>query len=309
VTEPVVLAEHLSRRFGALVAVSDVSLRVEPGEVFGVLGPNGAGKSTTIRMLCGLLDPTAGRATVVGIDVAKHPERVKARIGYMTQRFSLYEDLTVRENLVFYASIYGVTARRRRARVAEVIEHVGLGDRRHQLAGTLSGGWKQRLALACATIHEPPLLFLDEPTAGVDPVSRREFWERIHAISAEGTTVLVTTHYMDEAERCHRLAFIFRGRVLQLGAPAEIVAARGLSLAELTVDDVAAATTALQRLPEVDECAHYGHVLRLATRGGTDAVALATERLATAGVGITSIRATRATVEDAFVSMVREDQA
>jgi ABC-2 type transport system ATP-binding protein len=275
--------------------------------VFGVLGPNGAGKSTTIRMLCGLLDPSGGRATVVGIDVARHPERVKARIGYMTQRFSLYEDLTVRENLVFYASIYGVAARRRRARVEEVVERTGLGDRRGQLAGTLSGGWKQRLALACATIHEPPLLFLDEPTAGVDPVSRREFWERIHAISAAGTTVLVTTHYMDEAERCHRLAFIFRGRVLQMGAPDEIVAARGLSLAELHVEDVAAATAALQGLPEIDECAHYGHVLRLATRRGTDAVALATERLGAAGVAITSIRATRPTVEDAFVSMVRED--
>jgi ABC-2 type transport system ATP-binding protein len=308
VSEPVVLAEHLSRRFGELVAVHDVSLRIEPGEVFGVLGPNGAGKSTTIRMLCGLLDPSGGRATVVGIDVARHPERVKARIGYMTQRFSLYEDLTVRENLVFYASIYGVAARRRRARVEEVVERTGLGDRRGQLAGTLSGGWKQRLALACATIHEPPLLFLDEPTAGVDPVSRREFWERIHAISAAGTTVLVTTHYMDEAERCHRLAFIFRGRVLQMGAPDEIVAARGLSLAELHVEDVAAATAALQGLPEIDECAHYGHVLRLATRRGTDAVALATERLGAAGVAITSIRATRPTVEDAFVSMVREDQ-
>lgn len=308
-TPPVVVAEHLSRRFGALVAVSDVSLRIEPGEVFGVLGPNGAGKSTTIRMLCGLLDPTGGRATVVGIDVAKHPERVKARIGYMTQRFSLYEDLTVRENLVFYASIYGVGVRRRRARVEQVIERAGLGDRRTQLAGTLSGGWKQRLALACATIHEPPLLFLDEPTAGVDPVSRREFWERIHAISAEGTTVLVTTHYMDEAERCHRLAFIFRGRVLQIGAPAEIVAARGLSLAELVVDDVAAATAALQGLPEVDECAHYGRVLRVAAKRGTDAVALATERLHAAGVAITTIRAARVTVEDAFVSMVREDQA
>ncbi len=307
--EPVVLAEHLSRRFGDLVAVSDVSLRIAAGEVFGVLGPNGAGKSTTIRMLCGLLDPTGGRASVVGIDVAKHPERVKARIGYMTQRFSLYEDLSVRENLVFYASIYGVKALRRRARVEEVIERAGLGDRRKQLAGTLSGGWKQRLALACATIHEPPLLFLDEPTAGVDPVSRREFWERIHAISAEGTTVLVTTHYMDEAERCHRLAFIFRGRVLQEGAPEEIVAARGLSIAELHVDDVAAATAALQAAPEVDECAHYGHVLRLATKDGTDAVTVASERLGAAGVTITAIRAMRGTVEDAFVSMVREDKA
>ncbi|MCA9707666.1 MAG: ABC transporter ATP-binding protein [Myxococcales bacterium] len=307
-SEPVVVAEGLSRRFGERVAVHDVSLKVEAGEVFGVLGPNGAGKSTTIRMLCGLLDPTGGRATVVGLDVARHPEKVKARIGYMTQRFSLYEDLTVRENLSFYAAIYGVRSRQRRARVDEVVERTGLGDRRRQLAGTLSGGWKQRLALACATIHEPPLLFLDEPTAGVDPVSRREFWERIHAISAEGTTVLVTTHYMDEAERCHRLAFIFRGRVLRVGTPEQIVAARGLSIAELTVDDVAGANAALAGQPEVDECAHYGELLRVATRAGTDAVALVTERLAAAGVAIASIRPGRPTVEDAFVSMVREDQ-
>jgi ABC-2 type transport system ATP-binding protein len=305
--EPAVVAEHLGRRFGDLVAVHDVSLRVEAGEVFGVLGPNGAGKSTTIRMLCGLLDPTSGSAKVVGIDVAQSPERVKARIGYMTQRFSLYEDLTVRENLVFYAAIYGVPWRKRRARVDDVIARTGLGDRRGQLAGTLSGGWKQRLALACSTIHEPPLLFLDEPTAGVDPVSRREFWERIHAISEEGTTIVVTTHYMDEAERCHRLAFIFRGRVLQIGRPEEIVESRGLSVAELVVDDVAAATRLFHGAPEVDECAHFGHVLRVATRAGTEALPWTTARLAEHGIAVTSSRAARPTVEDAFVSMVRED--
>jgi ABC-2 type transport system ATP-binding protein len=307
-SEPVVVAERLSRRFGKLVAVENVSLQVEAGEVYGVLGPNGAGKSTTIRMLCGLLDPTGGRARVVGLDVARHPEQVKARIGYMTQRFSLYEDLSVRENLAFYAAIYGVAWRRRRARIDEVIERVGLGDRRNQLAGTLSGGWKQRLALACSTIHEPPLLFLDEPTAGVDPVSRREFWERIHALSAAGTTILVTTHYMDEAERCHRLAFIFRGRVLQIGGPDEIVASRGLSVAELIVEDTAAATALFTAAPEVDECAHYGEVIRVATRG-VDALTWTTQALAEHGLAVKSSRAARATVEDAFVSMVREDQA
>ena len=306
-SEPVVVAEHLSRRFGAFVAVEDVSLTIEAGEVYGVLGPNGAGKSTTIRMLCGLLDPSGGTARVVGLDVARFAEQVKARIGYMTQRFSLYEDLSVRENLDFYAAIYGVPRRRRRARVEAVIATIGLGDRRHQLAGTLSGGWKQRLALACATIHEPPLLFLDEPTAGVDPVSRREFWEHIHVLSAQGTTVLVTTHYMDEAERCHRLAFIFRGRVLQIGRPDEIVAARGLSVAELVVDDAEAASAVLRASPEVDEFAHYGHILRVATRG-VEALAWSTRALAERGVAVRSSRAARATVEDAFVSMVREDQ-
>src|SRR6185295_19448618 len=207
----VIHTEHLERRFGDLVAVRDVSLDVRKGEIFGVLGPNGAGKSTTIRMLCGILDPSGGSGTVVGYDIAREPERIKERIGYMTQRFSLYEDLTVFENLRFYAGLYGVPGAKRSARIEQVLEETGLRGRRDQLSGTLSGGWKQRVALACATIHGPPLLFLDEPTAGVDPVSRREFWEQIHRLSAEGTTVLVTTHYMDEAERCHRLAFIFRG--------------------------------------------------------------------------------------------------
>lgn len=305
-TDPVVKTEGLSRRFGSLVAVRDVTLQVERGEIFGVLGPNGAGKSTTMRMLCGLLDPTSGQATVVGHDVARHPERVKARIGYMTQRFSLYEDLSVYENLSFYASIYGVPRRRKKARVADVLERAGLTERTTQIAGTLSGGWKQRLALACATIHEPPLLFLDEPTAGVDPVSRREFWERIYDLSREGTTVVVTTHYMDEAERCHRLAFIFRGRVLDIGAPEEIVARRGLSVVEIVVDDVAAATRALATSPEVEETAHYGNVMRVATRS-EDASETVERLLGDAEVDIRSLTATRSTVEDAFVSMVRED--
>jgi ABC-2 type transport system ATP-binding protein len=226
----------------------------------------------------------------------------------MTQRFSLYEDLSVIENLEFYAAIYGVPRKRRRARVDEVVEKTGLGKRRKQIAGTLSGGWKQRLALACSTIHDPPLLFLDEPTAGVDPVSRREFWERIHAIAAAGTTIVVTTHYMDEAERCHRLAFIFRGTVLDIGTPAEIVARRGLRVVELEVDDAALATRTLENADEIEECAHYGHRLRVATRD-RDPVATVRGLLETAGVNISWIEAGRADVEDAFVSMVREDEA
>ena len=217
--EVVIEASHLARHFGDLVAVKDVSLQVQRGEIFGVLGPNGAGKSTTIRMLCGILDPSSGSAHVVGFDVQQEPEEVKRRIGYMTQRFSLYEDLTVRENLEFYASIYGVPRRTRRARIDGTLERAGLAQRRKQLAATLSGGWKQRLALACSTIHEPPLLFLDEPTAGVDPVSRREFWDQIHRISSEGTTVLVTTHYMDEAEYCARIGLMVAGRLAALDTP------------------------------------------------------------------------------------------
>lgn len=260
-------------------------------------------------MLCGILDPSGGRGTVVGHDIAREAEQIKSRIGYMTQRFSLYEDLTVVENLTFYAGIYGVPRARRRARVEEVLERTGLVGRRRQLAGTLSGGWKQRVALACATIHEPPLLFLDEPTAGVDPVSRREFWEQIHALSARGTTALLTTHYMDEAERCHRLAFIFRGSLLDVGTPEEIVARRQLRVAELEVDDARAAAAALRADEDVEEVAHYGHVLRLATRRGAAPEAVARAVLEPLGIEVRLAREMRVTVEDAFVAMVRADEA
>jgi ABC-2 type transport system ATP-binding protein len=309
-TELVVVAEHLSRKFGSLVAVRDVSLEVKKGEIFGVLGPNGAGKSTTIRMLCGLLDPTSGSARVVGFDVAKDPERVKERIGYMTQRFSLYEDLSVVENLEFYSAIYGLTGKRRRLRIAAVLERLGLAERKKQLAGELSGGWKQRVALACSTIHEPPLLFLDEPTAGVDPVSRREFWEQIHHIATEGTTVLVTTHYMDEAERCHRLAFIFRGEVLDVGTPDEVLARRALRVAEVIIEgDARSAAEILRRHDDVDEVSHFGHVLRIAVKRGRDPIALVNDALAHDGFGVREMREARANVEDAFVSMVRDESA
>ena len=299
----IVETHDLSRRFGDLVAVDRVNLLVERGEIFGVLGPNGAGKSTTIRMLCGILAPTGGRGTVVGFDLARDAERVKERIGYMTQRFSLYEDLTVEENLGFYAGIYGVPGARRAERVAEVLASNGLTTRRRQIAGTLSGGWKQRVALASATIHEPPLLFLDEPTAGVDPVSRRTFWAEIHRLAAGGTTVLVTTHYMDEAERCHRLAFIFQGRVLDVGRPDEIVARRGLAAAELEVADPRRVARALRARPGVEEVESYGHLLRVVARG-VDVAALAAEVAPAA-----QVRAARVSVEDAFVSMVREHAA
>jgi drug efflux transport system ATP-binding protein len=191
--------------------------------VFGLLGPNGSGKTTTIRMLCGLIVPSGGSAKVVGFDVVREPEHIRRRIGYMSQRFGLYDDLTVTENLTFYASIYGLHGAERRARVAELLDELGLRERAAQLAGTLSGGWKQRLALACATAHRPAMLFLDEPTAGVDPASRRLFWQRIYALAEQGTTILVTTHYMDEAERCQRLAFLSRGKLIAVGTVAEVL--------------------------------------------------------------------------------------
>jgi ABC-2 type transport system ATP-binding protein len=306
-TESIIHTEHLSRAFGKLVAVRDVSLEVRRGEIFGILGPNGAGKSTTIRMLCGILDPTSGSGRVVGFDIARESEKIKEHIGYMTQRFSLYDDLTVAENLKFYAGIYGVERGRRSARIAEVLDHTGLTERKSQIAGTLSGGWKQRVALACATIHSPPLLFLDEPTAGVDPVSRRDFWEQIHEIASRGTTAVMTTHYMDEAERCHRLAFIFRGELLDVGTPDEIVSRRQLRVAEIDIERADEASALLRASDEVEEVAHYGHRLRLATRNGVDPVDLVRRVLAERGIAIDTPRETRPTVEDAFVAMVRTD--
>ncbi|KPK17249.1 MAG: hypothetical protein AMJ62_01980 [Myxococcales bacterium SG8_38] len=305
--ETPVVVEHLSRRFGELVAVRDVSFEVRRGEIFGMLGPNGAGKSTTLRILCGILDPSGGSARVVGFDVNTEPERVKQSIGYMTQRFSLYEDLTVEENLRFYAGIYGLSRRVRHARVAEELARSGLADRRKQLTGTLSGGWKQRLALVCATIHRPPLLFLDEPTAGVDPVSRREFWGRIHRIASEGTTVIVTTHYMDEAERCHRLAFMFRGTILDIGTPDAVVERRELRVAWVETPNAAAAVDALREHPAVDEVAPFGDRVRLTTRGGMNPITLAHDLLGE-GPGVSDAREVTPNVEDAFVAMVHEER-
>jgi len=229
-----ILTRGLRKTFGPLVAVEGLDLEVHRGEIFGLLGPNGSGKTTTIRMLTGLLPPSAGTAEIVGVDVVKSPEAVRRRIGYMSQRFGLYEDLTVEENLNFYAGLYGLAGEERKQRVSLQLQVIGLYDRRRRLAGTLSGGWKQRLALACATTHRPELVFLDEPTAGVDPLARRRFWQAIARNAAAGMTVVVTTHYMDEAELCHRLAFLSRGHLIGLGTPKEITARFGLP----TVEDV-----------------------------------------------------------------------
>lgn len=233
-TPPVVRTHALHKRFGDLVAVHALDLDIQRGEVFGLLGPNGSGKTTTIRMLCGLVLPSGGTAEVAGFDIATQSEQVRRRIGYMSQRYGLYDELTVAENLRFYASVYGLVGRAREARLADHIDLLGLGERLTQRAGTLSGGWKQRLALACATAHHPDLVFLDEPTAGVDPAARRTFWQTIYDLARAGTTVLVTTHYMDEAERCQRLAFLSRGHLIGLGTPAEVTRQFGVN----TVEDV-----------------------------------------------------------------------
>jgi drug efflux transport system ATP-binding protein len=224
--------ENLVKRFGSFVAVDHISLKVERGEIFGFLGPNGAGKSTTIRILCGLLAPTEGRAMVGGFDVGREPELVKQAIGYMSQKFSLYDDLSVEENIDFFSGVYGVAKAHRESRKETVLEMAGLRDERKTMTRLLAGGWKQRLALGCAILHEPPIVFLDEPTSGVDPIARRNFWDLIYRLSEAGNTVFVSTHYMDEAEYCHRLALMYQGRIVALGTPKELKEASGLNSME-----------------------------------------------------------------------------
>jgi len=300
----------LTRRFGDLTAVDRVDLVIPEARIYGFLGPNGSGKTTAIRMLCGLLIPSEGEVEVLGYTIPREAERLRRSIGYMTQRFSLYEDLSVRENLGFMGEIYSLSRKRRHRRIDELLAEYRLDDLAEQRAGTLSGGQRQRLALAASTIHEPPLLFLDEPTSAVDPQSRRDFWESLFALVDRGTTILVSTHYMDEAERCHRLAFIFKGEVLDVGSPHEIVERRGLRIAELSVPDQSRrAAELLRERPEVDEVAPFGAVLRVAVLQGKDPVALCHEVLDVAEIPIERAEEARPTVEDAFVSMVRSEGA
>ncbi len=233
--EKAVVVDDLVKRFGDFVAVDHVSFSVDKGEIFCFLGPNGAGKSTTIRILCGLLAPTSGKATVHGFDVATESEQVKRSIGYMSQKFSLYDDLTVSENIEFFSGIYGVKKSRRQSRKEEILKMAGLEDRRDDATGLLTGGWKQRLALGCAILHEPPIVFLDEPTSGVDPIARRHFWDLIYEMAERGSTVFVTTHYMEEAEYCQRLALMDRGKMIALGAPSDLKRALGPNA---TMEDV-----------------------------------------------------------------------
>jgi ABC-2 type transport system ATP-binding protein len=259
----------MTKRFGNLTAVDRVDLRVRTGEVCGFLGPNGSGKTTFLRMLCGLLRPDAGSGTCLGRDIIRDSEAVKRQVGYMTQRFSFYEDLSVSENLDFVARVYSLNNRRRKVR--ETLERMGLAERRDQLAGQLSGGWKQRLALAACLIHDPKLLLLDEPTAGVDPKARRDFWEEIHRLAGQGLTFLITTHYMDEAERCHRLAYIFRGRMLARGTVAEVVGKARLSTWAVDGPDLSALAERLRNNPGVKQVVVFGNVLHVS---GDDATAL-----------------------------------
>jgi ABC-2 type transport system ATP-binding protein len=297
---------ELTRRFGAFVAVDRISFAVEAGEIFGFLGANGAGKSTTIRMLCGLLAPTSGTATVGGIDVVRDPEGVKRRIGYMSQRFSLYERLTVDENIRFFAGIYGLSGARLDARRQFVLEMAGLGGREHTLAADLAGGWRQRLALGCAILHEPPILFLDEPTGGVDPLSRREFWQLIDHLSASGVTILVTTHYLDEAEHCHRLAILHAGRLAAIGTTAELRSVfAGRSIAEVVTDDPVAAMRSLEAMAGIEKTSLFGTAVHAVVgEAVADAPGAIRRQLESQRVRVESVATVQPSLEDVFLEVV-----
>jgi drug efflux transport system ATP-binding protein len=301
----VIQVEHLTRTFGQFRAVDDVSFDVRRGEVFGFLGSNGAGKSTTIRMLCGLLTPTSGRALVDGIDVGREPEAVKRRIGYMSQRFSLYELLTVDQNIRFYAGLYGLTGERLERRRQFALEIGGLAGRERDLTRHLSGGWRQRLALGCALLHEPPIIFLDEPTGGVDPVSRREFWRLIDGLSHAGTTVLVTTHYLDEAERCDRVAIMHAGKLAALGTTSELKAAfHDRPILEIRAADPVATMTWLDAQPSVEKTSLFGTSVHAVLRSRETAVGELRQALAAAGLGVHAVEPVVPSLEDVFLDVV-----
>lgn len=297
-TELAIDVAGMTKRFGSLTAVKDIAMQVRRGEIYGFLGPNGSGKTTFLRMLCGLLRPDAGRGTCLGYDILKEAEAIKRQVGYMTQRFSYYEDLSLEENLDFVARIYGVP--QRKMAVRQRLEKLGLASRRTQLAGALSGGWKQRLALAASLIHEPQLLLLDEPTAGVDPKARRDFWDEIHQLAAQGLTVLVTTHYMDEAERCHRLAYIAYGSLLASGTVEEVVRGAGLTTWEASGSDLSTLANQLRGLDGVEQVVPFGNTLHVS---GRDAVKLraCVERFAQTGCRWRQIESK---LEDVFIHLM-----
>ena len=304
---PAIEVRNLTRTFGAFKAVDGLSFDVQPGEIFGFLGANGAGKSTTIRMLCGLLRPTSGTATVGGIDVGRDPEGVKRRIGYMSQRFSLYEQLTVDQNIEFFGGIYGLRGAEFEARREFVLDMAGLEGRENTKTSDLAGGWRQRLALGCAVLHRPPIVFLDEPTGGVDPLSRRQFWELIGELSRQGVTVLVTTHYLDEAEHCHRIAIIHAGKLAALGTASTLkdrFADR--PIVEIHASDPVAASTALERLPEVEKTSLFGTAVHAVLRAGVTDLTGLSRTLANDGQQVTSAARVTPSLEDVFLDVVEE---
>lgn len=295
----------LEKRFGSFVAVNRISFQVARGEIFGFLGPNGAGKSTTIRMLCGILAPTGGSGAVAGFDIRRQAERIKSQIGYMSQKFSLYEDLTVEENIDFYSGIYRIPPQKKQERKEWVIGMAGLAEHRHTRTAILSGGWKQRLALGCAIIHEPPIVFLDEPTSGVDPISRRQFWDLIYELSGKGVTVFVTTHYMEEAEYCDRLGLIYRGELVASGTP-EVLKTRFMQedVLEVLCDEAEAAMGAIEKIPGVKEVALFGRGLHVVAEDWKRAAARLRSLLEGDGRGPVRVEKIVPSLEDVFVSLI-----
>jgi ABC-type multidrug transport system ATPase subunit len=308
-----IYAEHLVRRFGQFTAVNDVSFQVQRGEIFGFLGPNGSGKTTVIKMLTGLLPLTAGKAVVEGIDVSIDPEAVRQNIGYMSQRFSLYDDLTVTENLQFYGRIYGLPPERLKRRMDEIIQLNSLGPYLNRLAAQLSGGWKQRLALGCAMLHEPKLLFLDEPTAGIDPVARRQLWDLLFELSGHGITFFVTTHYMDEAERCSHVAYIYYGRLIADGTPNSLrelpdVQPQGTKRVEITTPEVTRALRFARQLPGIRSATIFGQSIHALVDEHFDLNDLR-EQLLKNGITVSEIRPLAPSLEDVFVELTYKHQA
>jgi len=311
-SEYAVAVENLEKRFGDFQAVNKVSFQVKRGEIFGFLGPNGAGKSTTIRMLCGILAPTAGKATVIGFDVFREAEQIKSHIGYMSQKFSLYEDLTVEENIDFYSGIYRIPKEDKKARKDWVIKMSGLEEHRNSLTAILPGGWRQRLALGCALLHKPPVIFLDEPTSGVDPISRRNFWDLIYQLAAEGVTVFVTTHYMDEAEYCDRLAMIYRGELVAIGTPDELKSRyMNADILNLECPDPFKMLQVVTGISVIKEAALFGRGLHLTVEDSEAAMPMIATALQSQKADYTRLEKIRPSLEDVFVAIIeaRDNQS
>lgn len=304
--KPAIAVQELTKAFGSFVAVDRISFTVYEGEIFGFLGPNGAGKSTTIRMLCGLLVPTSGSGTVAGFDILREAAAIKAHIGYMSQRFSLYEDLTVEENLLFFGGVYGLTPAHLQERAHTVLQQVGLWERRRDLTRQLALGLRQRLALASALLHQPPILFLDEPTSGVDPISRRNFWEMIYQLAREGITVLVTTHYLEEAEFCDRLMLIYQGRLIAQGTPLELKQQMPEEIIVVQPQPLAEALEVLSARPEVGEVSVFGDGLHITTADPDASTVLIRELLAQRQITILELSRAAPTLEDAFISLIEQ---
>ncbi len=303
--KPAVVVHELERRFGRFVAVNKVSFTVNQGEIYGFLGPNGAGKSTTIRMLTGILAPSGGSGTVAGFDIRRETEKIKTQIGYMSQKFSLYDDLTVEENIDFYSGIYRIPAAKKSARKQWALQMAGLTEHRHSLAAVLSGGWKQRLALGFAVLHEPPILFLDEPTSGVDPASRRQFWNLIYELAGQGVTIFVTTHYMDEAEYCDRIGLIYRGELIAEGTPEQLKNEwMQEDVLDLQCDRPQDAMALIETLPGVKEVALFGKGLHVVATHSETALAELKTALPPAGFAIQRLEAITPSLEDVFVSLI-----